>query len=390
MLSSQKSRSLSRVFDELMVLRREQFTGHLQVRGQNNSPWHIYVQAGQILYATGGAHSVRRWRRRLFQTAPELTEAMVQTQINQVQQAQVPQEHMRLCGEYELLSQLFAKRYLADGQVQQIIQAILNEIFIDILRQKEIGCKFYPGEPIAPPLALFDPQKLGQQQQQEWQQWSDANLSDYGLDQAPIIISQADLKAATSATAYVNLVKLLNGNQSFWDLAAKMQRSALDILHSLVPHLQTGVIGVQEIVDQPPLFAPIIPSQAELKQQPLIACVDDSLAMCQTVEQMVTGAGYRFLAISEAVRAIPQLLAKRPHLILLDLRMPMTNGYEICSQLRRLSTFKTTPIIILTGSDGIIDRSRARLVGATDYLNKNISPEQLLATLEQYLQPVSV
>jgi two-component system, chemotaxis family, response regulator PixG len=390
MLSSQKSRSLSRVFDELMVLRREQFTGHLQVRGQNNSPWRIYVQAGQILYPTGGAHSVRRWRRRLFQTAPELTEAMVQTLINQLQQTQVPQEQMRLCGEYELLSQLLAKRYLADGQVQQIIQAILNEIFIDILRQKEIGCKFYPGEPIDPPLALFDPQKLGQQQQQEWQQWSDANLSDYGLDQAPIIISQADLKAATSATAYVNLVKLLNGNQSFWDLAAKMQRSVLDILHSLVPHLQTGVIGVQEIADQPPLFTPIIQSPAPLKQQPLIACVDDSLAMCQTVEQMVTGAGYRFLAISEAVRAIPQLLAKRPHLILLDLRMPVTNGYEICSQLRRLSTFKTTPIIILTGSDGIIDRSRARLVGATDYLNKNISPEQLLATLEQYLQPVSV
>jgi two-component system, chemotaxis family, response regulator PixG len=390
MLSSQKSRSLSRVFDELMVLRREQCTGHLLVRGQNNYPWSIYIQSGQILYVTGGAHSVRRWRRRLFQTAPELTETMLQSLIAQVQQSLGPQGQMRLCGEYELLSQLLVKSYLAGGQVQQVIEAIINEIFIDMLRHREISCKFYPGETIDPLLAQFDPQKLGQQQQQEWQQWSNSSLSDYGLDQAPIIISQADLKAATSATAYVNLVKLLNGDQSFWDLAAKMQRSALDILQSLVPHLQTGVIGVQEIADQPPLFAPIIPSQAVLKQQPLIACVDDSLAICQTVETMVTGAGYRFLAISEAVRAIPQLLAKKPNLILLDLRMPVTNGYEICSQLRRLSTFKNTPIVILTGSDGIIDRSRARLVGATDYLNKNISPKQLLATLEQYLQPVSV
>lgn len=107
--------------------------------------------------------------------------------------------------------------------------------------------------------------------------------------------------------------------------------------------------------------------------------------MCQTLEQVVTRAGYRFLGITDALRAIPQLLARKPALVLLDLRMPVTNGYEICSQLRKLSAFRDIPIVILTGNDGIIDRARAKLVGATDFLNKSISQEQLIEVLQKYV-----
>ena len=65
--------------------------------------------------------------------------------------------------------------------------------------------------------------------------------------------------------------------------------------------------------------------------------------------------------------------------------MPNTNGYEICSQLRKLSFFKNTPIVILTGNDGIIDRVRAKMVGSTDFLGKPAQTDKVLATIDKYV-----
>ena len=65
--------------------------------------------------------------------------------------------------------------------------------------------------------------------------------------------------------------------------------------------------------------------------------------------------------------------------------MPNANGYEICSQLRKLSIFKETPIVILTGQDGIIDRVRAKLVGATDFLSKPVAASTVLEVINRYL-----
>lgn len=65
--------------------------------------------------------------------------------------------------------------------------------------------------------------------------------------------------------------------------------------------------------------------------------------------------------------------------------MPYTSGYEICAQLRKISFFAKTPIIILTGSNGIFDRTRAKVVGSTDFLNKPIVVDQVMAMLNKYL-----
>ncbi|MFM7577394.1 MAG: response regulator, partial [Microcystaceae cyanobacterium] len=66
--------------------------------------------------------------------------------------------------------------------------------------------------------------------------------------------------------------------------------------------------------------------------------------------------------------------------------MPNANGYEICTQLRKLSLFKNTPIVILTGNDGIVDRVRAKMVGATDFLGKPVNSETVLQTIRKYLK----
>jgi chemotaxis family two-component system response regulator PixG len=66
--------------------------------------------------------------------------------------------------------------------------------------------------------------------------------------------------------------------------------------------------------------------------------------------------------------------------------MPNANGYELCGQLRKLSLFRQTPIVILTGNDGIVDRVRAKMVGSTDFLSKPVNPDTVLTTIRKYLK----
>jgi two-component system, chemotaxis family, response regulator PixG len=113
--------------------------------------------------------------------------------------------------------------------------------------------------------------------------------------------------------------------------------------------------------------------------------VDDSPFVCDRLEQIFRGVGYQFISVMDSMKALPILIAKKPQLIFLDLVMPNANGYEICSRLRKVAAFRDTPIVILTGNDGVIDRVRAKVVGATDFLTKPVQSELVLDIAQKYL-----
>ena len=118
---------------------------------------------------------------------------------------------------------------------------------------------------------------------------------------------------------------------------------------------------------------------------PLVAYIDDSPRDSQIMGQILIKAGYQYINLQDSVLALPMLLEHKPNLIFLDLVMPIANGYEVCSQIRRTSLFKDTPVIIFTGNDGIIDRVRANMVRATEFLAKPIESKKVLATVRKYL-----
>ncbi|MFG6102260.1 response regulator [Leptothoe sp. EHU-05/26/07-4] len=119
--------------------------------------------------------------------------------------------------------------------------------------------------------------------------------------------------------------------------------------------------------------------------QSRVVYVDDSPVDSQVMAEIVRGAGYEYDNITEPLDAIPILLELRPKVIFLDLVMPFTNGYEVCAQIRRISTFRKTPIIIVTNNDGIIDRIRARIVGASGFFSKPVKKKRVLKVLNKYL-----
>ncbi|PNW44840.1 UNVERIFIED_CONTAM: hypothetical protein BEN50_12575, partial [Euhalothece sp. KZN 001] len=232
--------------------------------------------------------------------------------------------------------------------------------------------------------------------QKEWKQWEEANLTDCLPNQAPVIKDGESIKNAVAAKTYENLKRLLTGNKTLRDIAVEMKRDLLPITKVLWGYHQKGWLSFQDVPDAD--LSVITGQKKEVKgdhnqnynatenrKKFLIACVDDSPQVTQTIEMILKESGYDCISINDPLRASATLLKAKPDLIFLDLIMPNTNGYEICTQLRRVSSLQEIPIIILTGKDGLIDRMRAKMVGSTEYLSKPVERKAILEIVYKYL-----
>lgn len=116
-----------------------------------------------------------------------------------------------------------------------------------------------------------------------------------------------------------------------------------------------------------------------------IVCVDDSPAMLRELSYFLDDESFSVSTISDSIKALMQIVRLKPDLILLDVKMAGIDGYELCRLLRNHSFFKNTPIIMVTGNTGIIDRVRARVVGASGYLTKPFTQSELLKMVFRHL-----
>ncbi|MEO1134058.1 MAG: response regulator, partial [Cyanobacteria bacterium J06639_1] len=79
------------------------------------------------------------------------------------------------------------------------------------------------------------------------------------------------------------------------------------------------------------------------------------------------------------------IIRLKPDLILMDVGMPNINGYDLCRLLRNNRLFKTTPIVMVTGNTATVDRMKAKIVGATDFLAKPFTQGELVAMVSRHL-----
>ncbi len=217
-------------------------------------------------------------------------------------------------------------------------------------------------------------------------------LPNFLPDLAPILRKPRQLETSVAPIVYQNLARFLQGTHSLWDVSIAMQKPLPDILRALLPWIETGIIGLQEIADLPlPISQPEMPTfRPRSTPKALIACIDDSPLIGHTLSHMLTPLGYEVLPIANPLQGITTLLDRKPDLIFLDLIMPNTNGYELCTFLRKTSVFEKTPIVILTDSDTIIDRVRSKIVGSSDFLPKPIQPEKTVRIVQKYLENSSI
>ena len=370
------------------TFQKVQFSGQLiWVAPNNEKRWNLYFCQGQIMYATGGTHPVRRWARNLAAYCPQL-----QVNFTELQQEllQLNPEHFISSWEYQLFELWLKQKKITEDQVKQVIQSILEEVIFDLSQEDGLTHQINEYPCTSQPLAVIDEKQVIADVQQLWQALWNAQIVGYSHNKAAIIKQPKALQDCTSERVYQALNQLLNGENTLRDLAVKMKRDVVQVIRLLLPYLKSGFVELISISDLPdPAGRTVVnlPSQPIHPTKPLIACVDDSAAVCQTLEKLLTAAGYRFISINDGLRALTSLLASKPDLIFLDLMMPNTNGYEICSQLRKAPSFRHTPIVILTGNDGIVDQVRAKLFGASDFLSKPVDAGKVLSTISKHLSP---
>ncbi|HEY9876430.1 MAG TPA: response regulator [Candidatus Obscuribacterales bacterium] len=374
---------------KLTALKQVRSSGRLLIKSPLGQEWTFYLYMGRILYATGGVHPVRRWQRNLAIYGFRIDIHQLQQLKSSPALSGLSFEDGTNCWEYHLLCLWLQQQRLNREQVVRIIQSIIIEVLFDVTQALHINCQLKQENPLSPQLVLIDAEQALAEAQKNWQIWKTAKISDLFPDQAPLIKQPQQLQQKTSVSVYQSLTLLLDGRRSLRDIAVQTKRNVTEVTRSLLPYIEAGVV---ELINIPDLAVPIAPTSSgkippkAAPKGPLIACVDDSPLVCQTMEKILTAVGYQFLGVQDSMRAIATLLTRKPELIFLDLVMPNTNGYEICTQLRKVSAFRDTPIIILTGNDGIIDRVRAKVVGATDFLGKPVDAETVQAVANKYLK----
>ncbi|MGF1535968.1 MAG: response regulator [Elainellaceae cyanobacterium] len=312
-----------------------QTSGCLRV-SDGSASWSIYLYQGRLTYASNSVDPfgrLDRHLRQLSQYVPSLVSA-VRVQVRLLfdrgagtGSAQVP--------DYQAICWLVEQQYLNLAQASTLIESIAKEVIGQFLQLQQGAYELIDREKLIefPQLCQLELRPLVEYCQHQLRQRS----------------PQRTRPAAPKPQVPVN------GAPS-----ARPQPSA------------AGQSGVGE-------------PGSQTKTSYTIACIDDSPTVLQAIKSFLDDTSFSVIMISNPVQALMQIVRSKPDLILLDVEMPSLDGYELCSLLRRHPMFKSTPIIMVTGNTGFIDRAKAKLVRASGYLTKPFTQPDLLKMVFKHL-----
>lgn len=116
-----------------------------------------------------------------------------------------------------------------------------------------------------------------------------------------------------------------------------------------------------------------------------ILTVDDAATMRKMVSFTLKGAGHEVLEAGDGCEALTAVRARPVDLVITDVNMPNMDGIELTRQLRLLPAFIRTPILLLTTESDPAKKALGRAAGATGWIVKPFSQEQLLAVVAKVL-----
>jgi two-component system chemotaxis response regulator CheY len=116
-----------------------------------------------------------------------------------------------------------------------------------------------------------------------------------------------------------------------------------------------------------------------------ILAVDDSASMRQMVSFTLKGAGYDVQEACDGSEALNIAKTKKFDLVLSDVNMPVMDGIELVTELRKLGEYKFVPVLMLTTESAGDKKMAGKKAGATGWIVKPFNPDQLLNTIKKVL-----
>lgn len=115
-----------------------------------------------------------------------------------------------------------------------------------------------------------------------------------------------------------------------------------------------------------------------------VLCVDDVAADLMNIEKIVTASGVFVSTATNGKDAVAKALSEKPDLIFLDVNMPVMDGFAAMREIKKDAEAKLIPIVLVTSKNQKADKMWAQVQGASGYVTKPYTPEQIQEQLKAY------
>lgn len=122
-----------------------------------------------------------------------------------------------------------------------------------------------------------------------------------------------------------------------------------------------------------------------MSQKPKLLIVDDEPLNVDYLVQELEDSNYQIITASNGREALDKIQSEQPDLILLDLMMPVLDGFVVLSQIKADNDLRNIPVIIVSAANDSRSVVKGIKQGAEDYLTKPIDPGLLIKKLKEYL-----
>lgn len=281
--------------------------------------------------------------------------------------------------EYGVLWWLLEKNYLTPQQARSVLYRLIEETLFEVVGLHQGRFSFRFRASLSPQLTEFSIRPLVKQVTRQIQGWLQLQPHFSSFYDCPILL-EVDRPTATDTLSPI--LAMSDGKTSIIQISRQLNRNILSIAHELYPHIQQGNL---QLLSRSQSSSNQQASTVIMNAVPRIVCIDDTLAVRQAIEMILDAYGYEVTSIASPVKALSLLFSLKPDLLLCDVTMPELEGHQLCAMLRQAPCFQSVPIIMLTGQDSFVDRVKANMAGATDYLTKPFEQPELLALVEKYV-----
>jgi two-component system cell cycle response regulator DivK len=118
-----------------------------------------------------------------------------------------------------------------------------------------------------------------------------------------------------------------------------------------------------------------------------ILVIEDQEDNRKILRDLLTSADFEVFEAKDGEEGVAAAAAQRPDLILMDIQLPLLDGYEATRRIKADPALRAIPIIVITSYALSGDDDKARAAGCDAYFSKPFSPRQLLAKVREYLSP---
>ena len=364
--TSDQDGSLYKVLQKLIL---NQASGKLTIYHPQDPAvrWRLYLGNGRIHYAGSETGQKERLQYLLRRYAPQKSFNL----------KQIPDD------DYQYLCQLWKAGEFSFQEIRSILAKFTQEALVQTLTLRQSLCQFENTVGLEHLLLYLNLKSIMAPVEQQMKQWLKLRGEIISPFQRPILSQQESLGPLIApfwSSEVLPLEKiqilqdLLQQHLCFYELGDRLKMNTLNLALILHPLIKAQAIQL----------GPYPLPQSD--NRPIIACVDDSPSIQRIVTFTLENSGFRVVNIREPFKALTTLLHSKPDLILMDINMPEIDGYQLCGLCNKSSALKDIPIIMLTGRTGIIDRVKAKMVGAVDYISKPFLPQDLVTAVRNYVK----